>query len=1205
MTVGFTPFDPSSIGQPEVEEPGLGEVTFGALVVGAGKDPFVRLAFDALDDLIPQLSPESLSHLERTISSSSVADVFKFVGEFGAMVGPGLGTFAAGRAGARALIKASSSVALKDARDFLLHEAGTAAAARFATTPLALRAGEIVGGSVGFGVEGFARGKAEGKETGEALQQGAEQFLLSLGLEGGLVALSRTPALQRLVGARGASATAKGIEERQVESALQETVWKRVGEMAAESPEGKTVSSMWDAFENLPKAEMERLTGASRRAAALKGEFGPAAADSLGQFRAAADRLERDVMLAEKKAGVKVLETTQEANLRYYESTVASGLAKPLLEDSLSPLDKLLAESTLEKLGGFKPGKLSNLPKPPKNPLDWAKPPKNPKVIAKLTAKYEQRLASYEQRLEKAKDLRLKRIARTDKKLRRKAVAAQGEQQQAVQNLTQYEEELFKIRGGVRPVARLEGSEFVVEGQRVVGLKELATREELVPFYTRYMDDLGRFSEREGTGLTNRFLRTVGWGGSLTPREIGAWADDVAVKYLKSPETAMRELGLPMAFLADGAKVASIEARSGELAYRTHLVRRFQDLAKAMGKEGEFRGTGLRGQIEALFKGRDGNFARPVREVFEKRGIKGVEQEFTRPVAEAWQAIMNDLEVVSAQARALGGLPKMTQLQLSELGVQGYFPHIVTLPEGAAMARFRESLVQQALKRGQPLHHARSFADTAIAEIEKAAGGGLPKVGAIDKARQIPGTIDEIAAALEAGEVKAIEQLGGVIETDPFKALDTLYSQLSYRVAFGKQFGLDGRMADALAEVAVQGGAPAGRVRTLVDAVAKGERYGTASHQRIARIAVNMQIMSKLGLAVIPNLTQPVNAIAAFDIQNFAKGVGKMLKPDSPERLLVLRAHGAIDAGMQSTGKAILEDVQAVSGIYQGAPLDNAARAFMGITGFSLSESFNRTLSGVVGLELVQSTMAKHAAGKLVGRAAAKARRQFQGLGLDLDEVVRKGWYRDNPVAQQQMLERVAYEAGRTTQFIQDITRTPLYWHTPFGRVMFQFKTFAFNQGKFVRDNVLKEAVEGNLQPLATLLTVYPAAGHLVNQAVDLFREHPKRYNGLEAYVRDLAAVGGFGMMYSIVNSLSYRQGLDQLVGPTVSDVGRTLEALVTDDPLGELWDRQMKQPTFRLGRSLGLGGAELLGAGLEAASEAFGPSEEADRYSRILDKGK
>ena len=149
----------------------------------------------------------------------------------------------------------------------------------------------------------------------------------------------------------------------------------------------------------------------------------------------------------------------------------------------------------------------------------------------------------------------------------------------------------------------------------------------------------------------------------------------------------------------------------------------------------------------------------------------------------------------------------------------------------------------------------------------------------------------------------------------------------------------------------------------------------------------------------------------------------------------------------------------------------------------------------------------------------------------------------------------------------------PLAFQTPVGRVLFQFKSFAFNQAKFIRDNVLREALEGNMKPLGYMLTIYPMAGEMVNLALDNFRDNPKQRNGLWRYVDDIATVGGFGLLESTMRGLYWNDGAGVLLGPGISDMISLTEAFVQPNSAEAIEKDFKRSPFYRQARAMGKGG--------------------------------
>ena len=1320
------------------EGPSLGEVTFGALAVGANKDAFLTHLFDGLDDVFPQLSNESLADLESKLQGSTTADALKFVGEFGSLILPGLGAYSAGRAGVHALVKASTSGTLQASRKFLTQKAGTTAAANFAKTPLGLRAAEAVGGSVGFGLEGTARGLSAGEDFDEAALHGAQQFAVALAIEGGLVGLGRVPGVQRLLGERGASGSAKALVareekaeiERQLLQSAQSRLVRTAERIAAKDNQPVNFNPFLnsgpvvEAHRSLPKT-FARVEKAKAESAKLRSE------DVFGRQLSFYQKMREDLVTEANGLGIKVQGLVSERAANYYAhfqlglgsqaakdaykvagakqgpkfaaraaenkqvqenlvndprilSLIERGVVRledgalvegavrggggsvalggkgtteilkqakarlKIAEDKVAELkpkgraveaekqqaflwkEEIHGRTKLgkpfstkgaaqRKLNDLKVGRERRTGQGPeihssgftnlslkKVPEGWVvtrkaggfKPPggtATQKAWERIVAQRKQYISDIRYASKHGVVKGPARVSRKFSKARKDVIRARKALKKSDarilkldKKLAKEQQRLSKTQGNLNALVR-----GVPERGQPGLLEAFIFPERHAGFITRFMDTYKPPGVVARKGLRKFVDKQLGRVG-MDLDEIGKVAGKIGITVGKSPETASRELGLSTAIAADMAKTGAIEARIIENNSRIKLVDQFEALRKAMGapKE-EFLGESFGAGLKALIRGRNGKFAIPVRDAWEAGGIKQVQAEFNVETAKAWSTIMNQFNETFQAVGKLGGLPEMSYRQLNKLGVAEYFPHATK----QITPNMREKMVQRlsrTLRKKSPRltqtgseHQARQI----LSNMEKNQGNELRKLGNIDSNRLIPGTTRQ----------KLVDLGEDFIDDDPFAVMDQLYAHMAHRFSFGRRFGVDGRIIDGIGEVAKKEGAPAARVDTLMQ-LFSGRSFGDQSQRKIARLMVNTQIISKLGLAQIPNLSQNINNVTVFGTKNFLQGI-KDINTNSESRRLAYESLGLIDGAHKSMSRVILEELQTVEGMAASGPLDSVARAFMTANGFSLIEGMNRTISAATGIATFRDIATRHAQGRLVGRGAAIAREQFASLGLNLDEAVRAGFWRNNKTLQDEMIKQAGFNAARTTQFIQDFTRVPVYWRHPLGKVVFQFKTFAFNQGKFVRDNVFREASRGNMKPLATFMTLYPVAGELVNSALNNFRDNPKEYNGLERYVRDLAAVGGFGLMYSMVQSLSYRQIDEQLLGPTYGDASTLLEAIVSDKPMDLIRKEIEGQPSYRLGRAageIGIGLEEYIERGIESIN----PNNQEDNLRhRILEK--
>jgi hypothetical protein len=205
---------------------------------------------------------------------------------------------------------------------------------------------------------------------------------------------------------------------------------------------------------------------------------------------------------------------------------------------------------------------------------------------------------------------------------------------------------------------------------------------------------------------------------------------------------------------------------------------------------------------------------------------------------------------------------------------------------------------------------------------------------------------------------------------------------------------------------------------------------------------------------------------------------------------------------------------------------------YMRAIGFKKSEEILRTMASNAG---------RHHAMDLVemlskGKRTSYAKRQLASLGLDPDEIAKRGRLTTEE------LQEVGKRVSQQTQFRGDKFDLPMAWLGNYGRVVTQFKTFVYNQARLLNRAVWQEAKQGNLRPLMFLMTAYPAAGTGFDIAVNqmlLGKKPPESV--VQAYFRGLTAVGGLGLLQTSLESMRYgaKATFETITGPGISDAVR------------------------------------------------------------------
>lgn len=166
--------------------------------------------------------------------------------------------------------------------------------------------------------------------------------------------------------------------------------------------------------------------------------------------------------------------------------------------------------------------------------------------------------------------------------------------------------------------------------------------------------------------------------------------------------------------------------------------------------------------------------------------------------------------------------------------------------------------------------------------------------------------------------------------------------------------------------------------------------------------------------------------------------------------------------------------------------------------------------------------------------------RALEELGVPTDDVIARGFIlpEERALASQKFVEN--------TQFLGQPIDLPYFSSTPAGKVMFQFKTFAYQQARFVtrelkKDFAAKDFSRG-FRNLLILGTVFPMTGEVLADVRSLITQEKRPTKFLDRYIADLFAAGTYGMFYDFYKSAESGRTAEFIAGATAGDVIRYLE---------------------------------------------------------------
>lgn len=209
-------------------------------------------------------------------------------------------------------------------------------------------------------------------------------------------------------------------------------------------------------------------------------------------------------------------------------------------------------------------------------------------------------------------------------------------------------------------------------------------------------------------------------------------------------------------------------------------------------------------------------------------------------------------------------------------------------------------------------------------------------------------------------------------------------------------------------------------------------------------------------------------------------------------------------------------------------------------------ESFNRIIATNTGKKYAED-MAKRLLANPNDKTALKA---FAKLDLNPQTVLKQGGLSDGD------LIKAGQSLADLTQFKVNQSDLPPQFSTTWGKVLFQYKQFAYKQGEFLLNEVAKEAAKGNLQPLSRYLIIGGLVGLPLAEIKRRIygRERPDTPQGV--YLEALSSVGGAGIIQDMIYaSQGGQKMINFILGPTGGDAVKLASAIDTAKKTGDYTD--------------------------------------------------
>jgi hypothetical protein len=370
------------------------------------------------------------------------------------------------------------------------------------------------------------------------------------------------------------------------------------------------------------------------------------------------------------------------------------------------------------------------------------------------------------------------------------------------------------------------------------------------------------------------------------------------------------------------------------------------------------------------------------------------------------------------------------------------------------------------------------------------------------------------------------------IVQDPVVALDNHFRRVGNSIARVEMFGKDyERLYDIISRIAAQGGDAESAGQIALHMVGFDKEANKALRAFLREVKGFEAL--KLGTAFVANAPQGLlnSWIRSGSFTSAAKGFRDLFTTQGKDF--------AMKAGISSRNveKYIQDSVGALTG-EQGKGFFPKVSGFIleKLTPFKQSEMANRVVAANAGRYYIQDKLVPMF---LRQPSNPKVLRELKNFGLDAAAILARGG-----VDEKEVLTAANIFAQRRTQFMNDPLSMPLFSQDPWGRLVLLFKTFAFQQGK-----MLKEAMQihGAIPTAARLGVAATVIGIPVSRLRELltakFKTEEERGNWAGEFLSGLAAVGGLGLASDAFRSAKFgtEGAMGSIAGPVVQDLGEAV----------------------------------------------------------------
>lgn len=277
-----------------------------------------------------------------------------------------------------------------------------------------------------------------------------------------------------------------------------------------------------------------------------------------------------------------------------------------------------------------------------------------------------------------------------------------------------------------------------------------------------------------------------------------------------------------------------------------------------------------------------------------------------------------------------------------------------------------------------------------------------------------------------------------------------------------------------------------------------------------------------LGRTVIKHLEKPVNVVLFSGSPSTAlRGLRDMIVDYGNANEFAIRS-----------GAAMSQTLNDVRTMYD-TELARGSSWVTRLTGLNTFDRLSRVFAANSGKHLAQDLAAEYAATR-----STQAEKKLLQLGIDPSKALAGLTESD--------LMTAAQRTSDVTQFVYNPNSLPMAWRdSPYTRMLTTFKPYPYIMGNFLKDHVLKPAMQGDLKPLMYFTLLFPTVGEVVGDLSNLatfgdLKHRPDKKYIADRLVDNVSYMAGFGLLFDMAHAMSSPSDTAAwkfAAGPLISEV--------------------------------------------------------------------